>query len=429
MRILLVTHRYPPLGVAGVERLSEQTAVALTGAGHEVIVLTRHEAQAPPFPKRQGSQRRGVPVITIAGGGPQLGRFPRLGPAVERMFERTLIELQPDVVLASHLLGHSPTYVSLALRWGVPVVLEVHDFYVACELAHLQRISGELCRGPEGGGACATHCFPADRRAPERWALRTHMFRHAVQQADALVCPSRFVADYTEATFGPLMAPLHVIGNGVELVPPPPAPASRRPGLHIAFVGVVGPHKGAHVIVEALRLAQLPSARLTLFGPPIEPYFREVIAAAESVANLEVHAYGAFEPPELPALLSDVDAVVIPSLVWESYSMVAHEALACGVPVIASRLGALPEAVRDGHNGLLFEPGSAVDLAAKLQMLTDDVLRTLRDGIERSDWITVAERTRTIQTLLAQVVAAGTTRALPEVDELTIMRDALLASS
>ena len=63
-------------------------------------------------------------------------------------------------------------------------------------------------------------------------------------------------------------------------------------------------------------------------------------------------------------------------------------------------------------------------------MLTDDVLRTLRDGIraERLDH-GGEERTRTIQTLLAQVVAAGTTRALPGVDELTIMRDALLASS
>ena len=86
-----------------------------------------------------------------------------------------------------------------------------------------------------------------------------------------------------------------------------------------------------------------------------------MIAAAESVANLEVSRLRRVRAAELPALLSDVDAVVIPSLVWESYSMVAHEALACGVPVIASRLGALPEAVRDGHNGLLFEPGSAVD--------------------------------------------------------------------
>ena len=51
----------------------------------------------------------------------------------------------------------------------------------------------------------------------------------------------------------------------------------------------------------------------------------------------------------------DVDAVIIPSLVWETYSIVAREAMACGVPVIASRIGALPEAVRDGENGLLFD--------------------------------------------------------------------------
>ena len=70
--------------------------------------------------------------------------------------------------------------------------------------------------------------------------------------------------------------------------------------------------------------------------------------------------------------MADVDAVVVPSLVWETYSIVAREAMSLGIPVIASRIGALPEAIRDGENGLLFTPGSAQELAAILQMLDHD---------------------------------------------------------
>jgi len=430
MRILLVTHRYPPLGVAGVERLSEQTALGLKAMGHEVTVLTRHDSDSPPFPKLHRTTRKGVGVTVISGGGPLLGRFPKLAPALEQMFERTLVEADPDVVLVSHLLNHSPMYVAIARRWGVPVVMELHDFFVACERAHLERFSGTLCQGPEGGRACATHCFPNDSRALERWALRTHVFRHTLQLANAVICPSRFVADYFQDAFGPGLPPLHIIGNGVEACgdPLPSSSVSEGP-LHLAYVGVVGPHKGPHVILEALRLARLPAVRLSVFGQPIQPYFRHLAEAASEMPNLDYRTFGAFEPVELPLLLSDVDALVVPSLVWETYSIAAHEALACGVPVIASRVGALPEVVRHGENGLLVEPGSAYDLAINLQILNDnrEVGTTLRAGIRPNDWISVEERMQRLESALSGVLSTAETATdvgLPL--ELAVLRDSLL---
>lgn len=433
MRVLLVTHRYPPLGVTGVERLSEQTALALTEAGHEVTVLTRHDAEAPPSPILQHTVRNGIDVAVIAGGGPLHGRFPKLAPTLERLFERTLLEANPEVVLISHLINHSPTYVSIAHRWQVPVVIELHDFFFACERAHLDRFSGERCSGPEGGRACATHCYPNESRAVERWALRTHMFRHALQQADALICPSIFVADYFREAFRPLRPPLHLIGNGVELSAP--ARSESRPTdrpLHLACVGVVAPHKGTHVVLEALRMARLPAARVSLFGVVYPPYYRGLVKLADKIDNVELHAYGSFDPAELPILLDDVDAVVIPSLVWESYSIVAREAMACGVPVIASRLGALPEAIRHRQNGLLFEPDSPLDLAVMLQTIEQDraQLDALRRGIRRTDWISVQQRFERLEAVLQGVLAGEHSTYVPaaELTELSILRDALLES-
>jgi glycosyltransferase involved in cell wall biosynthesis len=434
MRILIVTHGYPPHRVAGVERLSEHTALALAGSGHDVTVFTRRASQAPPIPRLERTNARGVSVVMISGGGWLQGRFPRHALTLDRLFERTLLEVEPDVVLISHLLNHSPSYVSIAHRWGIPAVLELHDFYVSCERVSLERLSGEPCGGPEGGRACATHCFPDDNQTLQRWSLRTRLFRHALEQADALICPSRFVADYVRETFGRQLPPLHVIGSGVDAAGGRQISARRRDGaLHLGCIGAVVSFKGVHVVLEALRLARLTQVRLTVFGFVIQPYFGEQLRAAEAIDGLEFRAYGRFEPAELPVLLGDVDAVIVPSTEYETYSTVAHEAMALGMPVIASRIGALPEVIRHGENGLLFETGSAAELAAILQSLDNDRdrLSALRDGIQPTDWISVEERTQWLLALLDDVVGSEerTTAVTAGSQELSSLRDAFLEAS
>ena len=429
MRVLLVTHRFPPFGVAGVERVAEQTALELTAAGDEVTVLTHRASVAPPLPRLQRSSHLGLEVLMMSGGGPLHGRFPKHGATLERLFERTLLDVDPDVVLICHLMDHSPAYVTIAHRWGVPVAFELHDYYAVCEQARLERVSGELCDGPHGGRACARHCFAGQERTRERWALRTHMFRRALEQADALVAPSQFVADYFTAAFGATIATPRVLGNGVSV----PGPASyRRPAegpLRIAYVGTVVAHKGVHVIVEALGRARLDEVELTLFGLTVEPYFGELMNRAAEISGLKIGSFGPYEPEQLRLLLTDIDLVIVPATWWETYSIVIREALACGIPVIASRLGALPEGIRDGENGMLFEAGSSAELAQILVHLDTnrDTLARLRAGIRPSDWTSVPERAGRMRELLLELATrrADARGAQDELDGLATLRDSL----
>jgi glycosyltransferase involved in cell wall biosynthesis len=411
--------------VAGVERVTERTAHALLANGHEVTVLSRRASPAPPVPRAERVRHQdGLDVVLVAGGaGTPKGPFPGHQEQLEHIFERLLLELLPDVILISHLALHSPQYVAIAHRWGIPVAMELHDFYAVCERAHLDRPSGELCDGPDGGRACAQHCFAHQPDAAGRWSLRTHLFDLALAQADALICPSQFVANYFRDR-GLDDGRLQVIPNGIPYADRPPladsARTPRRPGhpLQLASLGVVTPHKGAHIVVDALRKARLAAARYTLFGALTQPYARQLRESAQQSDGVQLRTYGVYDPHLLPTLLADIDAVIIPSLVWETFSIVAREAMACGVPVIASRLGALPEAVREGENGLLFTPGASGELAWILQRIEGDrsLLARLRSGIERSDWITVAERTRrlegALQALCSEGVSSQRTRAV-----------------
>ncbi|HLH65511.1 MAG TPA: glycosyltransferase, partial [Solirubrobacteraceae bacterium] len=130
--------------------------------------------------------------------------------------------------------------------------------------------------------------------------------------------------------------------------------------------------------------------------------------------GLELLVYGPYDPRGLPQLLADVHAVIVPSLVWESYSIVTREALSLGVPVIASRSGALAEAIRDGSNGILFDPGSAAELGRILRGLHDDPgrLEALRRGISASD----APDPRRRISLLVQTLEAARARGARRTD-------------
>jgi glycosyltransferase involved in cell wall biosynthesis len=429
MKVLLVSHGYPPTGVAGVERLTAQMAGALGRREHQVTVLTRQPSEQPTTPRVQAEVREGVEVLSIVGGGSSFERFPGREPALERVFEQVLAKVNPDVVLVTHLLHHSPGYVSVAHRLGVPVVLELHDFYMVCPRVHLRRRSGELCGGPEAGRACARHCFGDQPDPLLRWSLRAESFAEALREADRVTAPSRFLAE----RFAPLREgrpPIAIVPNAV----PPLGPVLRaepRPGapLRLASIGVTVEHKGFQTVVAALRMASIPSSEYTIFGVALPPLSRQLHEAADEVAGLKLRLFNGFSPHHLPVLLADVDAVVVPSIVPETYSIVAREAIACGVPVIAAAIGALPEAIREGDNGWLFEPGDPASLAALIQRLDADrsLLRRAAAGIRPEDVTSVDARCQQVEAVLEEAAAARSGSVKRGV-ELGLMRDALAAA-
>ena len=124
--------------------------------------------------------------------------------------------------------------------------------------------------------------------------------------------------------------------------------------------------KGHAVLIEALAAAD--GVRCVMAGAPPPP---EALARAAALGLGERHVV-AGRVPELGPLLAAADAVVVPSIADESLPLTVLEAMAAGVPVLASRLAGIPEAVEDGVTGRLFEPGDAGALASLLRELAAD---------------------------------------------------------
>jgi glycosyltransferase involved in cell wall biosynthesis len=168
------------------------------------------------------------------------------------------------------------------------------------------------------------------------------------------------------------------------------------------------PHKGLRIVLEALAEARLAAVDLTAYGVIGDPECaRELYALAAEIPGLRFRMYGSYATEHLPALLRDIDSVVVPSVWPETFCLVAREALVRGIPAIVSRMGALPDGVTEGENGFVFDHRRTGELAAIFRRLVDDesLVARLRAGARRSTVPSIAEHTAAIGRIYAEALA------------------------
>ena len=185
------------------------------------------------------------------------------------------------------------------------------------------------------------------------------------RRADWVVACSRSLLNETRAMMPEITSRSSFVHTGLPMPSlPPAAPVLDPPTL--LCIGRLVKQKGFERAIEALAIirARLPTARLIIAG---DGELREALerrAAALGVADA-VELTGWVQPRDVPALLNRASVVVVPSQ-WESFGLVALEAAQMARPVIAFRVGGLPEIVADGRTGLLVDAGDTTALAAAI---------------------------------------------------------------
>ena len=416
MRVLMAVHQIPP-EVGGVGLFSVHLCGAMARAGHEVTLLAGSEERPAGAPEVVEVKAAAPGVRTLA-----LRRPPRRGgfltdlvdPAVDAALQRAVAAEAPDLLHIQHTVGLSPRLAAMGRAHGAAVVASVHDYWPICQRIDLRRPGGEQCDGPAGGLRCAT-CLPRDeaeglvgglrrrvlggaRLAP--YLLRTQLVQGAYAGADRITCPSPSVARLLSAAGFPAdnvvvvdygIPPL----TGVASVPRPGSP------FRLGYLGTLGPHKGVQVALRALRQNPAAGWQLHIHGGPLRD---ETLRSELEAARDLVTYHGPYKERHLPGVLAELDAVVVPSLWRETGPMVWMEALSAGVPVIASRLGALAERVRHGEDGLLFEPGDPAALAAAVEQ-TMARYPHLRQGVMQRAVRTVEDAAGELLALYGELVA------------------------
>jgi glycosyltransferase involved in cell wall biosynthesis len=169
---------------------------------------------------------------------------------------------------------------------------------------------------------------------------------------------------------------VHIMPYGLPTMAIAGVERQPRESMRIGFLGTLIPSKGAHVLLEAYRLLARPDVSLDFYGAWVPfhgdtGYLDQLKEAAATIPG-DIQFHGRYEKEETPQLLSSIDVLVVPSVWYESYSIVLREGFLAGVPVVASGHGPLAEAIEHGIDGLLFTPGDAEDLARQFRRLLDE---------------------------------------------------------
>ena len=375
MKICLVSNLYPPLVQGGAEIYVGRLARALA-QDHRVIVVTS-EPGAHLAPSREVSADGTIVYRLAPLNVAHLARLPRhlfpraafrtvdfYHPQVARAMTDVIARERPDVIHIHNSVGLSLAAVLSAAGAGrVPVAMTLHDYGLCCVYADL--------RHPDGRG-CAPHLACRAVSA---------INRHITESVGLAISPSAYALRIHEQRGFFRRAARQILGNGIPAVAPG-RPRTEKSTFDILFIGRVQSHKGPEVLIRAFRRMADPTLRLHVAGAGPALAACRALAAGDGRITL----YGFVDGGPRIALLESADCVVLPSLWPENAPVTIQEAFQYGPVVIASRVGGIPEMVRDGVNGFLVEPGDETALAGAIERVrrSPDLVATLRASAHKT---------------------------------------------
>jgi phosphatidylinositol alpha-mannosyltransferase len=337
----------------GVQAHIRQLTKRLRGRGHDVLILSPGEYPGfdPP-----GVKIVGRPFQVHVNGAVARICYSRRS---WRVVGDALAEFSPDLVHAHDPLVTS-TSMWATLQTNAPVVATFHSYFAPDSLS----------------GRCFTALAPIGARVWRRLAQRI-----AVSQAARESVSSR-MGD----------APIRIVPNGTDVhVFSRSVPAKLPTGRTMLFVGRLEPRKGFPVAVRAFaRLAQrYADLQLIVVGEGVE---REAVEVLPSALRSRVHLLGRVSDSVLPTYYAAADVFIAPALGSESFGIVLVEAMAAGLPIVASDIAGYREVVRAGREALLVPSGDPAALADAVQHLFEhpEQARALSEAghirARRYDW-------------------------------------------
>lgn len=382
LRVLLIANTLPPHDVSGVGEQVLQLAAGLREAGCEVSILGRGRGGA-----------RGPKVL-----------FPLAAvPAVAA----ALLRRRPHVVQVHESDG---ALAALLVRLLRPFLRPRPRLVALLQVSYREeRRAVRPLVAPDG--AVLGRPGRVERRF-RRWKAPLHVALGALtaRLADRVLAPSAATAREIERDYG--VAGVGVLANVTGGLAAPPA-ASRTdlaPGF-LLFVGRLRIRKGVEVLLHALELLRrrgAPPPPLVVAGDGEHRAALEATATRLGLDGAAARFLGRTDAAGVRALLAGARALVVPST-YEGMPLVVLEAMAAGVPVVASRVSGIPEVVLDGETGWLVPPEDPAALAAALAEVAGDGVEAARRGA--AGWRRVEELYRPRQAaerwLEAVLPAAG----------------------
>lgn len=367
MHIILANRWYPPESNGGIAVYNFNLVQGLLKLGHKVTVFTSSNSKG----SKKTNHHKDIQIIPVQLPHysrmyrlPLLGRYMRewqqfvYSVTVSRAIKRLSKSMYPNIVEFAEVNAEGFTYVSSKSRY--PVVIRCHtptfvlrDHYAQSEITY------------------DTH-------------LTIFMEKHCIRKANGITAPSNDMAQVIEQEFDDLKNKVTAIANPIDTNYYKFQKSTNlkysKKDIVVLHVGRLERVKGIWVLAKAIaKISQsVPNVRYVFVGGDRQD--------AEGRSNLEqlksfFQSTGVSQKVQfvidadqdtLINCYAEADIAIVPSLNYESFSYTCAQAMSSGLPVIASRIGGIPETVDDGECGILFTPGDIKDLAEAIKTLAND---------------------------------------------------------
>ncbi|WP_370598669.1 glycosyltransferase family 4 protein [Plesiomonas shigelloides] len=365
MKILLVNKFFFRKG--GAETVLFQEREMLQAAGVEVIDFSMQHARNFPSPQavffvsnvELDRDHNALDSLKIA------ANFIHNREACAKL-AALIRQERPDIV-HFHNIYHqlTPSIIRVAKQMGCKTVLTAHDLKIACPSYKMLRDGKpcELCSQGSVWNATRYRCQDGSLGKSLLLSLEAqyHLWRKSYQDVDVFIAPSQFMAGMIRRRLP--HADIRVIVNGMDASAITPAKAEDDQGYFL-FLGRLMPEKGVETLAKAQQKMRHPAALHIVGEGPLQAHLQQHYPHAQLLGFMQGEA--------LNAQLRHCRAVVVPSEIYENCSMSVLEGMAWGKPVLGTRIGGIPEQIRDGEEGFLFGFADVDELAAKMDILAQD---------------------------------------------------------
>ncbi len=374
MKICFISNLYSPWVIGGAEIYVESIAKALSSR-HEVIIITSRSFNGIKSMKPEIYIQDKIKMYRFYPANVYHTYYAKhLTDVIKPIWHmidiwnphsyfviRSILEKErPDIVHTHNLGGISPSALDAAKRCKIPVVHTIHDYSFICPRATLiHERSNDICSDPK------PICM-----------LYRELKKKTTDKMDAVTSPSKFVIDtFEDAGFfasSPLMISMPL---GIDVIPK--SKRKLKSTIDFLYIGQIVKHKGVDILIKAFK--EMPTENINLHIAGTGPHFDEIKKIAD---DPRIILHGFISSEEKEELFSIADLCIVPSTWFENSPVVIYESIFRGVPVVGSRIGGIPELIKEGYNGQLFEPGNPAELRAILQHLIThpDELERLGQG-------------------------------------------------
>lgn len=411
MKILVVTHGFPPDQMAGAEIYAFNVSREMARRGHEVVVLSPAARSGHEEYELVEEELDGMRVLRLVNTWREQFSLADTyaNPRIDAAFAALLERERPDVVHIHHTIGTTANTAPLAKERCVPSAITLHDFWFHCARGQRMTPGGHLCdtvqpwrcavcvgkkRGRYGYDGLRAHLAGRTDASRDKSGLRRALelvpraigyglreagpgtirrrletMTRALGAADLLLAPSEFMLEAYARNGAPrerLVFSEYGMDSSrfADFTPKPPPREGEK--VCFGFVGTLIPTKGCELLVRAFQ--SMPStAELELHGVGGGPNGARY---EERLRQLNRHPgvrfMGGFDNREVGRVLGRFDVLCVPSLWYENAPLTLHESVMAGLPAITANHGGMKEFAARFGTALTFEPGDEISLAATL---------------------------------------------------------------